>query len=109
MKIELIIPDDYADCLSVTAIGNRSGQLKVMSRSFQIRNRDKQTFRLATNEDSQKVQTKCMGQLRTWNSREEAKAFFRNIMMESGGDEKEHYMTIYMQLCDGLFYCTDKT
>lgn len=54
-----------------------------------------------------KVKTKCYGKVREWNSREEAKDFFLEAMMNSEGAEHERYSAVYIQLVNGLSYCTD--
>lgn len=54
-----------------------------------------------------KVTTVCNGQKRVWDSREEALAFFLEAMMNSDGAEHDRYSGIYIQLQNGLSYCTD--
>lgn len=54
-----------------------------------------------------KVTTVCNGQKRVWDSREEALAFFLEAMMNSDGVEHDRYSGIYIQLQNGLSYCTD--
>lgn len=56
----------------------------------------------------QKVTTVCYGQKQVWDSREEAKAFFLEAMMNSDGSEHDRYSGIYIQLMNGLNYCTDE-
>ena len=55
-----------------------------------------------------KVTTVCYGEKRVWNDREEAKAFFLEAMMNSDGSEHDRYSSIYIQLMNGLSYCTDE-
>ena len=54
------------------------------------------------------VKTICNGEVRIWNNREEAKAFFLEMMMNSDGDEHDRYSCIYIQLQNGLDVCTDE-
>lgn len=44
----------------------------------------------------------------TWQSREEAQAFFLKAMAGSEGNEQERYATIYTQLCLGMTECRDE-
>ncbi len=55
-----------------------------------------------------KVTTICNGQKRVWDSREDAKSHFLEAMMNSDGDEHDRYSGIYIQLQNGLSYCTDE-
>lgn len=55
-----------------------------------------------------KVTTVCYGQKRVWDSREEAKDFFLEAMMNSDGSEHDRYSSIYIQLQNGLDLCTDE-
>ena len=54
------------------------------------------------------VKTICNGVVRVWNDREEAKAFFLEMMMNSDGEEHDRYSGIYIQLQNGLSTCTDE-
>lgn len=53
------------------------------------------------------VTTKCYGEVRKWDEREQAKDFFLEAMMNSEGAEHERYSAVYIQLVNGLSYCTD--
>ncbi len=53
------------------------------------------------------VTTVCNGQKRVWDSREDARSYFLEAMMNSDGDEHDRYSGIYIQLQNGLSYCTD--
>ncbi|MBP1535537.1 MAG: hypothetical protein IK999_15635 [Ruminococcus sp.] len=55
-----------------------------------------------------KVKTKCYGEVREWNDREEAQAFFLEAMMNSDGSEHDRYSGIYIQLINGESFCTDE-
>lgn len=57
---------------------------------------------------NKKVKTECFGEVREWDSREEAKDFFLEAMMNSEGEEYDRYSGIYIQLQNGLSYCTDE-
>lgn len=52
------------------------------------------------------VTTKCYGEVKKWDDREEAKDFFLEAMMNSDGSEHDRYSSIYMQLQNGLPFCT---
>ncbi|MBO5319364.1 MAG: hypothetical protein J6B01_06100 [Ruminococcus sp.] len=54
-----------------------------------------------------KVTTVCNGQKRVWDSREDAKSYFLEAMMNSDGEEYDRYSGIYIQLQNGLSYCID--
>ena len=54
-----------------------------------------------------KVTTVCNGQKRVWDSREDAKSHFLEALMNSDGEEYDRYSGIYIQLQNGLSYCTD--
>ena len=54
------------------------------------------------------VKTKCYGQVRPWSDSEEAEDFFLEAMMNTEGAEHDHYTAIYIQLVNGLNYCTDE-
>ena len=54
------------------------------------------------------VKTICNGEVKVWNDREEAKAFFLEMMMNSDGEEHDRYSGIYIQLQNGLSICTDE-
>lgn len=55
-----------------------------------------------------KVKTKCYGETKVWNNREEAQEYFLEAMMNSDGAEHDRYECIYIQLIHGLDYCTDE-
>ena len=55
-----------------------------------------------------KVTTVCNGQKCVWDSREDAKAYFLEAMMNSDGADHDHYSGIYIQLQNGLDCCTDE-
>lgn len=55
-----------------------------------------------------KVTTKRYGKLEKWDDREQAKEHFLEAMMNSEGSEYERYSAIYIQLVNGLRYCTDE-
>ena len=57
---------------------------------------------------NRKVTTKCYGEVKVWNDREEAQAYFLEAMMNSDGAEHDRYSGIYIQLQNGLDYCTDE-
>lgn len=52
--------------------------------------------------------TVCNGEKRRWNNRQEAQAFFLEAMMSSDGEEHDRNECIYIQLLNGLSYCTDE-
>lgn len=54
------------------------------------------------------VTTVCNGQKRVWDSREDAKSHFLEAMMNSDGADHDRYSGIYIQLQNGLSYCTDE-
>ena len=43
------------------------------------------------------IKTKCYGEIKEWNNREEAKSFFLEAMMNSEGSEHHRYSTIYIK------------
>lgn len=55
-----------------------------------------------------KVITRCYGKTEVWDSREEASAYFLEAMMGSDGSEHDRYSCIYIQLQNGLDFCTDE-
>ena len=57
---------------------------------------------------NRKVTTKCYGEVKVWDDREEAQAYFLEAMMNSDGAEHDRYSGIYIQLQNGLDYCTDE-
>ena len=57
---------------------------------------------------TQSVTTKCYGEVKKWDNREEAKDFFLEAMMNSDGSEHDRYSSIYIQLMNGLPFCTDE-
>ncbi|MGN0620860.1 MAG: hypothetical protein ACI4I9_03235 [Porcipelethomonas sp.] len=56
---------------------------------------------------SHKVTTICFGKKKVWSDREEAKDFFLEAMMSSEGEEYDRFSAIYIQIINGLSYCTD--
>lgn len=52
--------------------------------------------------------TVCNGRKMKWHSRQEAQAFFLEAMMSSDGEEHDRNECIYIQLLNGLSYCTDE-
>lgn len=54
------------------------------------------------------VKTKCYGEVKDWDSREKAKNFFLEAMMNSYGSEHDRYSAIYIQLVNGWFFCSDE-
>ena len=57
---------------------------------------------------NRKVTTVCYGKKKEWDDREEAQAYFLEAMMNSDGAEHDRYSGIYIQLQNGLDYCTDE-
>lgn len=55
------------------------------------------------------VKTKCYGKVDVWESHEEAKDYFLEAMMNSDGSEHDRYSSIYIQLINGLDFCTDES
>ena len=56
----------------------------------------------------EQITTICYGKQDTWQSREEAQAFFLKAMAGSEGSEQERCATIYTQLCLGMTECRDE-
>lgn len=54
------------------------------------------------------VKTKCYGKVDVWESREKAKDFFLEVMMNSEGSEHDRYSAIYIQLMNDLDFCSDE-
>lgn len=54
------------------------------------------------------VTTVCNGERREWSDREEAQQFFLEMMMSSDGDDHDRYSGIFIQLQNGLDFCTDE-
>lgn len=54
-----------------------------------------------------KIITKCCGEKRRWNDREEAKEYFLEMMMLADGEIRDRYEVVYMQIMDGLAVCED--
>ena len=52
--------------------------------------------------------TVCYGQKKEWTSREEAKIYFLEGMMNSEGSERERYTSTYLKLISGEMLCTDE-
>ena len=57
---------------------------------------------------SRKVTTVVGGERREWSDREEAQHFFLEAMMSSDGEEHDRNECIFIQLQNGLTYCTDE-
>ena len=57
---------------------------------------------------NRKVTTKCYGKVKVWDDREEAQAYFLEAMMKRVGGEHERYSGIFIQLHNGLDYCSDE-
>ena len=55
-----------------------------------------------------KVRTKCYGKVEEWKNREEAKEYFLEAMMNSDGSEHDRYECIYIQLINGVDFCSDE-
>ncbi|MCM1525435.1 MAG: hypothetical protein NC120_13380 [Ruminococcus sp.] len=53
------------------------------------------------------VVTVCYGETREWKSREDAKKFFLEAMMNSEGSERERYSNVYFGIIMGFPICTD--
>ena len=64
-------------------------------------------YQLAMN-PNRKVTTVCYGKKQEWDDREEAQAYFLEAMMNSDGAQHDRYSGIYIQLQNGLDYCTDE-
>lgn len=62
---------------------------------------------LAVN-NSHKVITVCNGEKLNWADREQAEDYFLEAMMSAKDEEYDRYAGIYIQLRNGLSYCTDK-
>lgn len=56
----------------------------------------------------EQITTICYGKTDTWQSREEALAFFLQAMAGSEGSEHDRYANIYVQLCLGMTECSDE-
>ena len=54
------------------------------------------------------VTTVCNGEKRVWTDREEAQQYFLEMMMSSGGEDHDRFSGIFIQLQNGLLYCTDE-
>lgn len=54
------------------------------------------------------VTTVCKGERHEWSDCEEAQQFFLEMMMSSDGDDHDIYSGIFIQLQNGLDYCTDE-
>lgn len=62
---------------------------------------------LAMNTSKQLV-TVCHGKKEVWNDREEAKDYFLEVMMSTDGEEHERAECVYIQVMNGLDYCSDE-
>lgn len=56
----------------------------------------------------EEVETVCYGEKKKWDSREEAKDFFRKAMAGSEGSEHQRYERIFEKLCLGMKVCSDE-
>lgn len=54
------------------------------------------------------IQTKCYGKIDTWNSREEAIAYFWEGVCSSEGSERDRYLTIISKLERGMTFASDE-
>lgn len=63
----------------------------------------------ASETNNKPVKTKCYGEIQVWDNREEAVDFFLEAMMNSEGSEHERYSAIYIQLMNGLDFCSDES
>ena len=57
---------------------------------------------------SRKVTTVCNSNRQVWNDREDAQAYFLELMMSTDGEEHERAECIYIQLMHGLEECSDE-
>ena len=51
--------------------------------------------------------TVCYGDVRNWNTMDEALAYFLEGMVCSDGSERDRYATIYSKLKSGMMFATD--
>ena len=56
----------------------------------------------------EKIIVVCYGKAEIWEDREKAKEFYFDCMMNSEGAERDRYVNIYMQLCQGFVNCIDE-
>lgn len=68
---------------------------------------DEKKVRALLDGRTHQVTTVCYGKPKTWDSRDEAVAWFLECMRSSEGAERDRYFNIYCKLLDGLDYCTD--
>ena len=54
------------------------------------------------------IKTVCYGKLKEFKTAKQAKDFYLDCMRHSEGSEQSRYVQIYIQLCDGLKYCSDE-
>ena len=54
------------------------------------------------------VTTVCNGEKRVWTDREEAQQYFLEMMMSSDVEDHDRFSGIFIQLQNGLPYCTDE-
>ena len=57
---------------------------------------------------TKKVTTVCNGRREVWTDYEEAKACFLELMMSTGGEERDRAECVYIQLLHGLDVCSDE-
>ena len=57
---------------------------------------------------TRKVTTVCNGNRQVWNDREEAQAYFLELMMSTDGEEHDRAECVYIQLLHGLDECSDE-
>ena len=55
------------------------------------------------------ITVECYGELKNFNTSEEAMRFFLECMLWSEGSERSRYYQIFTQLARGLKYCSDET
>lgn len=56
----------------------------------------------------EKIKITCYRKEEYWDDREKAKAFYLDCMRHSEGAERDRYVNIYIQLCEGQIECTDE-
>jgi hypothetical protein len=56
----------------------------------------------------ERIKVVCYGKAEYWDDREKAKEFYLDCMRNSEGAERDRYVNIYIQLCDGLSQCEDE-
>lgn len=56
----------------------------------------------------ERITVVCYGKKRIWASREAAKNFYLEGMLNSDGSERDRYTNIYLQLEAGANFCSDE-